>query len=173
MAKARHEETVISKQFASKIKGARERTGLSQHELAAMIGTGQPRLCGFEQGRGNPRPYEILGMSRKLRVPLDYLLDDEIEDPDDPRIMLTLVPEPVRKALELVIRLGPELAMSRMLKVADPTPGDPPNPNPSAGAPGKVTIWESPASQPPYVNNGPKGRKKGPGPKPGPGPAGR
>jgi transcriptional regulator with XRE-family HTH domain len=170
MAKARREETVISERFANKIKKARE-------DAADMIGSRQPRICGFEQRRGNPKPFEILGLSRKLKLPLDYLLDDEIEDPDDPRIMLTLVPEPVRKALELVIRLGPELAMARMLKIEDPTQSDPSNPNPhqraSAVEPGKVTLWESPASQHPNAKDGPKGRKKGPGPGVGPGQSGR
>ncbi|GAC1335847.1 MAG: hypothetical protein NVSMB14_03380 [Isosphaeraceae bacterium] len=57
-------------------------------------------------------------MARELGVTLDYLVDDSVEDPSSDQFVA--VSEDELTVLKLVRRLGVEVALDRLLQVADP-----------------------------------------------------
>lgn len=58
-------------QLARKVKALREKRGLTQAELAALIGTKQPAIARLESGRAVPK-FELLEkIARALRLRLD------------------------------------------------------------------------------------------------------
>ncbi len=69
------------KQFKDKVRESREVLELSQAELAAKIGVSQRSIVAYETGRAHPRGTNARKLARVLQVSLDYLLNDEIEDP--------------------------------------------------------------------------------------------
>ena len=60
--------------LGTRIKNERELKGLSQTELANIIGKDQPSLNRVEKGRVNPSYLFLLEISRGLNLPLWELL---------------------------------------------------------------------------------------------------
>ncbi|HWQ88383.1 MAG TPA: helix-turn-helix transcriptional regulator [Desulfitobacteriaceae bacterium] len=69
------------KKFADKVKEAREMLDLSQSALGAKIGVSQRSITAYETGAAKPRGGTARKLARALNVSLDYLLDDDIDDP--------------------------------------------------------------------------------------------
>ena len=117
--------------FADKLRLLRERTGKSQKDLAALLGRHQSRVSKWEAGTGDPTPGDLLVISRYFSVPLQYLCDETLEDPDSAseqaeRDFLELLPEQYRVAWSLVRRLGHETALDRLMALPPlPAPGTP------------------------------------------------
>lgn len=69
------------KMFGDKVKEAREVLGISQGALAEAVGVTQRSITAYETGAAKPRGGTARKLARALKVSVDYLLDDEIEDP--------------------------------------------------------------------------------------------
>lgn len=69
------------KEFGAKVKEARDILGISQGALAEAVGVTQRSITAYETGKTRPRGGTARKLARALQVSVDYLLDDEIEDP--------------------------------------------------------------------------------------------
>jgi len=67
--------------FADKVRNARETIGMSQTALATAVGVSQRSITAYETGNAKPRGVTARKLARALQVSLDYLLNDEIDDP--------------------------------------------------------------------------------------------
>lgn len=71
------------KNFAQKVKETREEIGLSQGALAKKVGISQRSVTAYETGTARPRGLTARKLARALNVSLDYLLNDDIDDPEN------------------------------------------------------------------------------------------
>jgi len=69
------------KTYALKVKEAREISGLSQRELANIVGVSQRAITAYETGVSLPRGTTARKLARALKVSVEYLLNDQITDP--------------------------------------------------------------------------------------------
>lgn len=69
------------KAFGNKVKEARELLNLSQAELAERVGLSQRSITAYETNATKPRGRTAQKLARALNVSLDYLLNDDLEDP--------------------------------------------------------------------------------------------
>jgi len=72
---------VFMKTYALKVKEAREISGLSQRELANMVGVSQRAITAYETGVSLPRGTTVRKLAKALKVSVEYLINDEITDP--------------------------------------------------------------------------------------------
>lgn len=72
-SKATAENTLL-KDFGARLKRLREKRGLSQAELAEMIGVHKSHLLRYEHGQTSPTAEKIVALARILRVTADALL---------------------------------------------------------------------------------------------------
>ena len=72
----------MMKNFAEKVKETREELGLSQGVLAERVGVSQRSITAYETGAAKPRGLTARKLARALNVSLDYLLNDDISDPE-------------------------------------------------------------------------------------------
>ena len=69
------------KSYAAKVKEAREILGLSQAQLARQIGVSTRSITAYETGVSRPRGTTARKLAQALLVSVDYLLNDEMDDP--------------------------------------------------------------------------------------------
>lgn len=62
--------------FGEKFKEARKKTGLSQEELAEIIGISRAAVAKWETDKGLPDIENLKAIAKLLDVSIDYLLDD-------------------------------------------------------------------------------------------------
>jgi len=67
--------------YASKVKEAREKLGLSQRQLAEIVGVSQRTIATYETNGSLPRGTTARKLAKALNVSLEYLFNDDIEDP--------------------------------------------------------------------------------------------
>jgi transcriptional regulator with XRE-family HTH domain len=92
----------------------------SQNDLATFIHKAQSRISKWVQGTGHPSPEDLLNMARFLGVPVEYLCDPRVDDPDEiagvqtPKLAQGLPPEE-QLCWEAIRRLGPDESLRRLL----------------------------------------------------------
>ncbi len=64
--------------FAENLKQNRKKNGLSQEDLAEMLGVSRQAVSKWEQGIGYPEVEKLLLLSDKLNISLDSLMSEEI-----------------------------------------------------------------------------------------------
>jgi len=65
------------------LRAAREKAGLTQHQLARLIGVvGGERVSRWERGSSEPRPDILVRLAKALRLRVIELLDVEAAGPD-------------------------------------------------------------------------------------------
>lgn len=69
----------MAKTFGEKLKDIRFMRGLSQDELAALLGTSKQVISRYETGQRTPKLDVVQKYAEKLHVPLLYLVDNSIE----------------------------------------------------------------------------------------------
>jgi len=69
------------KKFGDKVKEAREILGLSQGTLAEQVEVSQRSITAYETGTAKPRGGTARKLAHALKVSVDYLLNDDIDDP--------------------------------------------------------------------------------------------
>ena len=80
--------------FADKLIQLRKKNGWSQEDLANEIGVSRQSVSKWESAQSVPDLNKVLKLSKIFNVSTDYLLKDEIEEPDEKK------PEPVPAAEE-------------------------------------------------------------------------
>jgi transcriptional regulator with XRE-family HTH domain len=65
--------------FGEKLRALRKREGLSQEQLANMLGIHRSHIGKLEQGHKTPNAAMILKISRIFNVTTDQLMKDELE----------------------------------------------------------------------------------------------
>lgn len=73
----------MPKSFGAKLKELRTQRGLSQEELAALLGTSKQVLSRYEKSQRTPKLDTVQQYAKKLAVPVLYLVDDSIEELPD------------------------------------------------------------------------------------------
>lgn len=70
------------KNFSDKLKQARTDLKLNQQQLADMVGVSKRSIAAYETTDTKPRGTVVKKLAKALNVSVDYLLLDEIEDPN-------------------------------------------------------------------------------------------
>lgn len=68
--------------FADQVRKRREKLGLSQSDLARLLGTDPSHVAHYEAGRREPTFGNAVSMARALGVSMDYLAGNEKADYD-------------------------------------------------------------------------------------------
>lgn len=93
----------MAKTFGDKARDRMKALRLSQREVAESLGTNQPQVARWlDVGAKPPGPSYLLRLSRLLGVPVDFLLDDEQDEPD----VIGMLSEAERTILRVVRALG-------------------------------------------------------------------
>lgn len=69
--------------FGRRLKRLREGEGLSQTQVASLIGVDQSTMCSYENDRRQPPIATLINLASIFRVTTDYLLGVEKERPID------------------------------------------------------------------------------------------
>ena len=155
--------------IGEKIVALVKTSGLSQRRNAIEMGVSPSDFAKWCRGVRRPSSIDLLELGRYFSVPVEYLLDDE---QDEPEFMLTA--EEAR-ILELVHKIGFDLAEKRLLGLPGSGSGDPPG-GEGGGKGGSFRVMPGLRGQvlgrlvgPKKGSSGelPKGRKTPPGKKPG------
>ncbi len=72
--------------FSEKLRQARKAAKLTQSELAEAAGVTQRSLTNYERGIALPRQKVIRKLATALNVTVEYLINDQIDDPDSGRL---------------------------------------------------------------------------------------
>lgn len=67
--------------FPDKVKRKRELLGLTQQELADLVGVSKRAVAGWETEGAEPRPATLRKLAETLQVSIDYLRIDSIDNP--------------------------------------------------------------------------------------------
>lgn len=71
---------MYDKTFPSRLKEARSKTGLTQHEVAKELGMARSTLANYEIGRTEPNIKTLKTFAEFFNVSLDWLIDVNLED---------------------------------------------------------------------------------------------
>ena len=111
--------------LAEKIMTLRKRAGWSQEELAAQLGVSRQSVSKWEGAQSVPDMQKVVQMSRLFGVTTDYLLKEELgepepaqSDPDAPLRCVTM--EQAADYLSLRRAAAPKLAAATLLCVLSP-----------------------------------------------------
>lgn len=63
----------LPKSIGGRIRDSRKRQGLSQADLAALVGVSQPAIANWESGIHDPRRLSLAKLAEVLRTPMDWL----------------------------------------------------------------------------------------------------
>jgi len=69
-----------------KIRHVRKLRGLSQTKVGVLVGVHQTQVGKWEKGTNTPDIQQAKSLADVLNVPLDYLVDDQVDDPPAPEI---------------------------------------------------------------------------------------
>ena len=67
--------------FPDKVKRKRELLGLTQQELADLVGVSKRAVAGWETENAEPRPATLRKLAETLQVSIEYLRIDSIDNP--------------------------------------------------------------------------------------------
>ena len=67
--------------IGDRLKEARKAAGISQEELAALVGVSKGAIGNYETGRSSPIEPVLIKLMRVLKVDANYLYQDDIIDP--------------------------------------------------------------------------------------------
>lgn len=111
--------------LADKIISLRKKTGWSQEELADQLGVTRQSVSKWEGAQSVPDINKIVQMSRLFGVTTDYLLKDELEEPEysqyEPESSLRIVTmEEASAYLALRKAAAPKMALATFLCIISP-----------------------------------------------------
>lgn len=69
------------KTFADKVRETRVALNLNQETLGELVGVSKRTIVSYENDGVKPRPNKLSKLAEVLQVSVDYLKNDEIEDP--------------------------------------------------------------------------------------------
>lgn len=78
--------------FSENLKSIRKEKGISQEDLAEIIGVSRQAVSKWEQGLGYPEMEKLLILSKKLNISLDYLMLGEVKEKDEGKLNNVIVP---------------------------------------------------------------------------------
>ncbi len=70
--------------FSEKLTDLRRKAGLSQEQLADRLGVTRQSVSKWEGGTAMPELVKLISLSELFGVPVDYLVKDWMEEPDNP-----------------------------------------------------------------------------------------
>ena len=69
--------------FSEKLRRLRRERGYTQQSFARQLGTASSTVGMYEQGRRKPSEDTLCQMGKLLHVPVEYLLAEEQEEPEE------------------------------------------------------------------------------------------
>ncbi len=69
------------KTFAEKVREARIALNLNQEMLGKLVGVSKRTIVAYENNQAIPRPNKLAKLAEVLQVSVDYLKNDEIDNP--------------------------------------------------------------------------------------------
>jgi transcriptional regulator with XRE-family HTH domain len=104
--------------YAEKLQKLCAMRGLDQSELAARVGISKSSMSRIVSGAQEPKIQLARSLAKELGVTLDYLVDESMEATTSSQLIA--VTEDELLVLKIVRRLGPNVAMDRLLAVGPP-----------------------------------------------------
>ena len=83
-----------SKESGRKLQQAREEAGLSQEQLASMLGCAQSTLSNYEKGKRRIYLTQLENIAEILNKPIEYFLESNNEPAKQPNPTDTTIDEP-------------------------------------------------------------------------------
>ncbi len=83
--------------IGDKILSCRKKAGMSQETLAAQLHISRQAVSRWETGEATPDTEKVIQLSRIFQVSTDYLLLDEIEEPDQREAATDTLTEQVKE----------------------------------------------------------------------------
>lgn len=119
------EKEIQSMILADKIIQLRKKAGWSQEELADQLGVSRQSVSKWEGAQSVPDLDRILQMSRIFGVTTDYLLKDELGEPEyadggDKAVLRRVTMEEASEYLSLRKKEAPRIALATLLCVISP-----------------------------------------------------
>ena len=105
---------MIQKKIGKRIQKAREEAGLSQEELASLMGCTQAALSNYELGKRRLYLANLAQLAKILHKPINYFLE-EPEDISEP----LQHPEPYNDTITAIIGLMAQLPQEEQEDVLD------------------------------------------------------
>ncbi len=87
--------------LGDRLKKAREQAGLTQEELAGLIGVSRTAIARYELGEIEPKVRNLISIAEKLSVSTDYLLGVKLNQSNDDNLGLS---EEAIAALKLFLK---------------------------------------------------------------------
>jgi transcriptional regulator with XRE-family HTH domain len=118
--------------FAAKLAALLRDRGLTQADLAELVGTNQPQISRWMDAPNPPKAEYLLRIARALQVSVDYLIDESAESPPRP---LSSREQAIR---DIIQSIGVDEAWVRLIGARESgrpsgENGRPPSPAPSPG----------------------------------------
>lgn len=113
--------------LGEKIIALRKKAGWSQEELAGQLGVSRQSVSKWESAQSVPDIDRILQMSRLFGVTTDYLLKDELEEPEydtgeEESALRRVTMEEASEYLALRQEAAPRMAVATFLCIVSPVP---------------------------------------------------
>ena len=99
--------------FAQRLKEVRKQKGITQKELAKIIGVSEGAIKTWEQETADPSASALISISVALGVSVDYLVGRDV-----PVDMVVETPDDIKRIVEVVNDL-PEAHREALLKYAE------------------------------------------------------
>jgi ActR/RegA family two-component response regulator len=77
--KSRETEEQLKRSFGEKLKQLRVKNGMTQEDLAQLLGIGRTAVVAYEQGVNEPSLYNLKKLAKIFRVSIDYLAGFSLE----------------------------------------------------------------------------------------------
>lgn len=71
-----------AKQFGARLRQAREQLGLSQEDLAALVGKDQRSISEYETGKRRLSVTDLPALAAALKVSIVFFFDESVEKPE-------------------------------------------------------------------------------------------
>ena len=105
---------MIQKKMGKRIQKAREEAGLSQEELASLMGCTQAALSNYELGKRRLYLANLAQLARILNKPINYFLEEPEDIKEAPQ-----PPEPFNDTITAIIGLLAELPEEELADILD------------------------------------------------------
>ena len=105
---------MIQKKMGKRIQKAREEAGLSQEELASLMGCTQAALSNYELGKRRLYLANLAQLARILNKPINYFLEEPEDIKEEP-----LPQEPFNDTITAIIGLLAELPEEELTDILD------------------------------------------------------
>lgn len=103
--------------FGTKLQNLRKEHSLSQEELSYQLGLSRQAISKWENNQGYPETDKLIQLSKMFKVSVDYLLNDENDEVNNPIQEVDALPKLSRETIESILFLRKKYALKTAIGV--------------------------------------------------------